>query len=118
MAGKFLAGGRCVRYPLAAAVLMPLILKAFGTVILVAGVPAPAGHVLLSAACLVVGTLISAFDREPDSRRPCHLRRCAARRLSDERYQTMFTTGNLLAFIVFATVVLLIAAIRASSASG
>ncbi len=61
MAGKFLAELAVFAIPLAAAVLMPLILKAFGTVSLVAAYSALLGYVLLGAACLAVGTWISAL---------------------------------------------------------
>ena len=95
--------------PLAAAVLMPLILKAFGTVSLVAAYSALLGYVLLSAACLAVGTWISALT---ENQILAYLATFGALLVAYlmNGIKTMFTTGNLLAFIVF-TVVLLIAAI-------
>lgn len=86
VAGKFLAEVAVFAIPLAAAVLMPLILKAFGTVSLVAAYSALLGYVLLGAACLAVGTWISALT---ENQILAYLAtfRCAARRLSDERYQ-------------------------------
>lgn len=63
MAGKFLAEVAVFALPLAAAVLMPLILKAFGTVSLVAAYSAVLGYLLLGSACLAVGTWISALTR-------------------------------------------------------
>ena len=94
---------------LAAAVLMPLILKAFGTVSLVAAYSALLGYVLLSAACLAVGTWISALT---ENQILAYLATFGALLVAYlmNGIKTMFTTGNLLAFIVF-TVVLLIAAI-------
>ena len=61
VAGKFLAEVAVFALPLAAAVLMPLILKAFGTVSLVAAYSAVLGYLLLGSACLAVGTWISAL---------------------------------------------------------
>lgn len=86
VAGKFLAEVAVFAIPLAAAVLMPLILKAFGTVSLVGSVQRPAGLCPAGRGLPGRGYLDLGFDREPDSRLSCHLR-CAARRLSDERYQ-------------------------------
>lgn len=60
VAGKFLAEVAVFALPLAAAVLMPLILKAFGTVSLVAAYSAVLGYLLLGSACAAVGTWISA----------------------------------------------------------
>ena len=77
VAGKFLAEVAVFALPLAAAVLMPLILKAFGTVSLVAVVqcrawlPA-AGQRLPGRRHLDLGP-----DREPDLSLPRHLRRTA-----------------------------------------
>ena len=95
--------------PLVAAVLMPLILKAFGTVSLVAAYSALLGYVLLGAACLAVGTWISALT---ENQILAYLATFGALLVAYlmNGIKTMFTTGNLLAFIVF-TVVLLIAAI-------
>jgi len=100
VAGKFLAE---------VAVFMPLILKAFGTVSLVAAYSALLGYVLLSAACLAVGTWISALT---ENQILAYLATFGALLVAYlmNGIKTMFTTGNLLAFIVF-TVVLLIAAI-------
>ena len=109
VAGKFLAEVAVFAIPLAAAVLMPLILKAFGTVSLVAAYSALLGYVLLGAACLAVGTWISALT---ENQILAYLATFGALLVAYlmNGIKTMFTTGNLLAFIVF-TVVLLIAAI-------
>ena len=61
VAGKFLAELAVFALPLAAAVVMPLLLQAFGTVSLVAAYSALLGYLLLGGACLAVGTWISAL---------------------------------------------------------
>ena len=95
VAGKFLAEVAVFALPLAAAVLMPLILKAFGTVSLVAG-----------SACLAVGTWISALT---ENQILAYLATFGALLVAYimDGIQTMFTTGNLLAFIAFMVVVLI-----------
>ena len=95
VAGKFLAEVAVFALPLAAAVLMPLILKAFGTVSLVAAYSAVLGYLLLGSACLAVGTWISALT---ENQILAYIM---------DGIQTMFTTGNLLAFIAFMVVVLI-----------
>ena len=107
--GKFLAELAVFALPLLAAVVMPLILKAFGTVSLVAAYSALLGFVLLGGACLAVGTWISALT---ENQILAYLATFGALLIAYlmNGIKTMFSTGNLLAFIVFA-VVLLIAAI-------
>ena len=92
--------------PLAAAVLMPLILKAFGTVSLVAAYSAVLGYLLLGSACLAVGTWISALT---ENQILAYLATFGALLVAYimDGIQTMFTTGNLLAFIAFMVVVLI-----------
>ena len=109
VAGKFLAEVAVFAIPLAAAVLMPLILKAFGTVSLVAAYSALLGYVLLGAACLAVGTWISALT---ENQIIAYLATFGALLIAYlmNGIKTMFTSGNLLALIVF-LVVLLIAAV-------
>ena len=99
VAGKFLAEVAVFALPLAAAVLMPLILKAFGTVSLVAAYSAVLGYLLLGSACLAVGTWISALTEN-------QILAYLVAYIMDG-IQTMFTTGNLLAFIAFMVVVLI-----------
>ena len=98
VAGKFLAEVAVFALPLAAAVLMPLILKAFGTVSLVAAYSAVLGYLLLGNACLAVGTWISALTATFGALLVAYIM---------DGIQTMFTTGNLLAFIAFMVVVLI-----------
>ena len=88
------------------AVLMPLILKAFGTVSLVAAYSAVLGYLLLGSACLAVGTWISALT---ENQILAYLATFGALLVAYimDGIQTMFTTGNLLAFIAFMVVVLI-----------
>ena len=107
--GKFLAEVAVFALPMAAAVLMPLILKAFGTVSLVSAYSALLGYLLLGSACLAVGTWISSLT---ENQILAYLATFGALLVTYlmNGIKTMFTTGNLLAFVVFA-VLLLIAAI-------
>ena len=104
VAGKFLAEVAVFALPLAAAVLMPLILKAFGTVSLVAAYSAVLGYLLLGS--LAVGTWISALT---ENQILAYLATFGALLVAYimDGIQTMFTTGNLLAFIAFMVVVLI-----------
>ena len=109
VAGKFLAETAVFALPLLAAVVMPLILKAFGTVSLVAAYSAVLGYLLLGMACLAVGTWISAMT---ENQILAYLATFGALLIAYlmNGIKTMFTTGNLLAFVVF-VVVLLVASI-------
>lgn len=109
VAGKFLAELAVFALPLAAAVVMPLLLQAFGTVSLVAPYSALLGYLLLGGACLAVGTWISALT---ENQILAYLATFGALLVAYlmNGIQTMFTTGNLLAFIVF-MVVLLVASV-------
>ena len=97
VAGKFLAE------------LMPLLLQAFGTVSLVAAYSALLGYLLLGGACLAVGTWISALT---ENQILAYLATFGALLVAYlmNGIQTMFTTGNLLAFIVI-MIVLLVASV-------
>ena len=109
VAGKYLAEVAVFALPLAAAVIMPLILTAFGTVSLVAAYSALLGYLLLGAACLAVGTWISALT---ENQILAYLATFGALLVAYlmNGIQTMFTTGNLLAFVVF-MIVLLVASV-------
>lgn len=109
VAGKFLAELAVFALPLAAAVVMPLLLQAFGTVSLVATYSALLGYLLLGGACLAVGTWISALT---ENQILAYLATFGALLVAYlmNGIQTMFTTGNLLAFIVF-MIVLLVASV-------
>ena len=108
VAGKYLAEVAVFALPLAAAVIMPLILTAFGTVSLVAAYSALLGYLLLGAACLAVGTWISALT---ENQILAYLATFGALLVAYlmNGIQTMFTTGNLLAFVVFMIIVLVAA---------
>lgn len=109
VAGKFLAELAVFALPLAVAVVMPLLLQAFGTVSLVVAYSALLGYLLLGGACLAVGTWISALT---ENQILAYLATFGALLVAYlmNGIQTMFTTGNLLAFIVF-MIVLLVAAV-------
>lgn len=109
VAGKFLAELAVFALPLAAAVVMPLLLQVFGTVSLVAVYSALLGYLLLGGACLAVGTWISALT---ENQILAYLATFGALLVAYlmNGIQTMFTTGNLLAFIVF-MIVLLVASV-------
>lgn len=106
--GKFLAELAVFALPLVVAVVMPLILTAFGKVSLVAAYSTLLGFVLLGAACLAIGTWISALNENQivaylttfGLLLVCYLM---------NGIKTMFTSGNLLALIVFAVAVLVAA---------
>ena len=108
VAGKYLAEVAIFALPLAVAVIMPLILTAFGTVSLVAAYSALLGYLLLGAACLAVGTWISALT---ENQILAYLATFGALLVAYlmNGIQTMFTTGNLLAFVVFMVIVLVAA---------
>ena len=109
VAGKFLAELAVFALPLAAAVVMPLLLQAFGTVSLVAAYSALLGYLLLGGACLAVGTWISTLT---ENQILAYLATFGALLVAYlmNGIQTMFTTGNLLAFVVF-MIVLLVASV-------
>lgn len=107
--GKFLAELAVFALPLAAAVVMPLLLQAFGTVSLVAAYSALLGYLLLGGACLAVGTWISALTENQILAYLATFGVLLVAYLMNG-IQTMFTTGNLLAFIVF-MIVLLVASV-------
>ena len=109
VAGKFLAELAVFALPLAAAVVMPLLLQAFGTVSLVAAYSALLGYLLLGGACLAVGTWISALT---ENQILAYLATFGALLVAYlmNGIQTMFTTGNLLAFVAF-MIVLLVASV-------
>ena len=79
--GKFLAEVVVFALPLTVAVIMPLILTAFGTVSLVSAFGALFAYLLLGAACLAVGTWISALTENQI------IAYLATFRLPDERHQ-------------------------------
>lgn len=107
--GKFLAEFVVFAAPMIVAVVMPLILTAFGTVSLISAYSALLAYLLLGAACLAIGTWISALT---ENQIIAYLATFGVLLLAYlmNGIQTMFTSGNLLALIVF-LVVLLIASV-------
>lgn len=107
--GKFLAEFVVFAAPMAVALIMPLILMAFGNVSLISAHSALFTYLLLGAACLAVGTWISALT---ENQIIAYLATFGVLIVSYlmNGIQTMFTSGSLLALVVF-LVVLLIASI-------
>lgn len=107
--GKFLAEFAVFAAPMVVALFMPLILLAFGNVSLVSAYSALLAYLLLGAACLSIGTWISALTENQIIAYLATFGALIVTYLMDG-IQTMFTSGNLLALIVF-LVMLLIASI-------
>lgn len=107
--GKFLAEFAVFAAPMVVAIFMPLILLAFGNVSLVSAYSALLAYLLLGAACLSIGTWISALTENQIIAYLATFGALIVTYLMDG-IQTMFTSGNLLALIVF-LVMLLIASI-------
>lgn len=107
--GKFLAEFAVFAAPMVVAIFMPLILLAFGNVSLVSAYSALLAYLLLGAACLSIGTWISALT---ENQIIAYLATFGALIVTYlmNGIQTMFTSGSLLALIVF-LVMLLIASI-------
>ena len=107
--GKFLAQMAVFCVPLLAAAVMPLILTAFGRVNLIGAYASLLGFVLLGAACISIGTFLSSLT---ENQIIAYLSTFGVLLVGYlmNGIRSMFTSGNLLAFLVF-TVVLLIAAI-------
>ena len=107
--GKFLAEFAVFAAPMVVAIFMPLILLAFGNVSLISAYSALLAYLLLGAACLSIGTWISALT---ENQIIAYLATFGALIVTYlmNGIQTMFTSGNLLALIVF-LVMLLIASI-------
>lgn len=104
--GKFLAEIVSFSIPMSVSVIMPPILLAFGSVSLVSAYSVLIGYLLLEAACLAIGTFISALAEN----------QIVAYLVTDailligfmmKSIISAITTGNLLAFIVFMVVVLI-----------
>lgn len=107
--GKFLAEFVVFAAPMIVAVVMPLILTAFGTVSLISAYSASLAYLLLGAACLAIGTWISALTENQIIAYLATFGVLLVAYLMNG-IQTMFASGNLLALIVF-LVVLLIASV-------
>ena len=105
VAGKFLAQLAVFCVPLTAAAVMPLILTAFGKVSLISAYTALLGYILLGGACLAVGTFISCLT---ENQIVAYLASVVVLLIAYlmNGIKTMFTSGNILAFVVFALVLL------------
>ena len=105
VAGKFLAQLAVFCVPLTAAAVMPLILTAFGKVSLISAYAALLGYILLGGACLAVGTFISCLT---ENQIVAYLASFVVllNAYLMNGIKTMFTSGNILAFVVFALVLL------------
>lgn len=105
VAGKFLAQLAVFCVPLTAAAVMPLILTAFGKVSLISAYAALLGYILLGGACLAVGTFISCLTENQIVAYLASFEVLLIAYLMNG-IKTMFTSGNILAFVVFALVLL------------
>ena len=105
VAGKFLAQLAVFCVPLTAAAVMPLILTAFGKVSLISAYAALLGYILLGGACLAVGTFISCLT---ENQIVAYLASFVVLLIAYlmNGIKTMLTSGNILAFVVFALVLL------------
>ena len=105
VAGKFLAQLAVFCVPLTAAAVMPLILTAFGKVSLISAYAALLGYILLGGACLAVGTFISCLT---ENQIVAYLASFVVLLIAYlmNGIKTMFTSGNILALVVFALVLL------------
>lgn len=106
--GKYLAQLVIFAVPVAVACVMPLILTAFGNVSLTSAYAGLLAYFLLGAACISVGTFISSLT---ENQIIAYLASFGLLLLSYlmQDIQTLFTTGNTLAFIVFCIVLVLAA---------
>ena len=107
--GKYFAQLAVFAVPMAAAAIMPLVLMAFGTISLTSAYATWLAYFLMGAACIAIGTFVSALT---ENQIIAYLATFGALLICYlmNGIKTMFTSGNLLALIVF-LVVLLIAAV-------
>lgn len=108
--GKYLAQLVIFAVPVLVACVMPLILTAFGTVSLISAYASLLAYFLLGAACIAVGTFISVLT---ENQIIAYLATFGLLLLSYlmNDIQTLFTTGNTLAFIVFCVILVVAAAL-------
>ena len=107
--GKYFAQLAVFAVPMAAVAIMPLVLTAFGTISLTSAYATWLAYFLMGAACIAIGTFVSALT---ENQIIAYLATFGALLICYlmNGIKTMFTSGNLLALIVF-LVVLLIAAV-------
>ena len=104
--GKFLAEFVVFAAPMAAAAVMPLILTAFGSVSLLSAYSALFAYLLLGAACLAIGTWISALTENQIIAYLATFGVLLVAYLMNG-IQTMFTSGSLLALLSFLSVLVI-----------
>ena len=108
--GKYLAQLVIFAVPVLVACVMPLILTAFGTVSLISAYASLLAYFLLGAACIAVGTFISVLTENQIIAYLATFGLLLLSYLMDD-IQTLFTTGNTLAFIVFCVILVVAAAL-------
>lgn len=84
--GKYFAQLAVFAVPMAAAAIMPLVLTAFGTISLTSAYATWLAYFLMGAACIAIGTFVSALTENQDHCVPGYFW-CAADLLPDERHQ-------------------------------
>ena len=108
--GKYFAQLVIFAVPVLVACVMPLILTAFGTVSLISAYASLLAYFLLGAACIAVGTFISVLTENQIIAYLATFGLLLLSYLMDD-IQTLFTTGNTLAFIVFCVILVVAAAL-------
>lgn len=108
--GKYLAQLVIFAVPVLVACVMPLILTPFGTVSLISAYASLLAYFLLGAACIAVGTFISVLTENQIIAYLATFGLLLLSYLMDD-IQTLFTTGNTLAFIVFCVILVVAAAL-------
>lgn len=105
--GKYFAQLAVFAVPVAAACVMPLILSLFGSVSFLSCYAALFGYFLVGAACIAIGTCISALT---ENQIISYLATFAVLLVSFlmNSIQTLFTTGNTMAFIVFCVLLVIV----------
>ena len=105
--GKYLAQLVVFAVPVAAACLLPLTLSLFGQVSFLSAYSALFAYFLAGAACIAIGTCISALT---ENQIISYLATFAVLLVSFlmNSIQTLFTTGNTMAFIVFCVLLVIV----------
>ena len=94
--------------PMAAAAIMPLVLTAFGTISLTSAYATWLAYFLMGAACIAIGTFVSALT---ENQIIAYLATFGALLICYlmNGIKSLFTSGNMLAFIVFCVVLAVVA---------
>ncbi|MFR7451363.1 MAG: ABC transporter permease [Gemmiger sp.] len=106
--GKYLAQLAVFAVPMLLACLLPLLLSAFGEVLLAGAYATLLAYFLLGAACIAVGTFVSVLT---ENQIIAYLATFGLLLVSYlmEDIQTLFTTGSTMAFIIFSIALVVIA---------